>query len=61
MKNCFRFLSFKDVTHEYLVKISMTHEKHLTPRFFEDNDLISAKSDVHILSTSHTFFSVRIF
>ena len=38
------FLSFKGLTHTYLVKTSMTHNKYLTLLFFEENDSISAKS-----------------
>ena len=38
------FLSFKGLTHVYLVKTSMTRIKYLTFLFFEDNDPISAKS-----------------
>ena len=38
------FLSVKGLTHVYLVKTSMTHNKYLTFSFLEDNDPISAKS-----------------
>ena len=44
------FLSFKGLTYAYLLKPSMTHSKYLTFLFFEDNDLISAKSAAQILS-----------
>ena len=44
------FLSFKGLTHAYLVKTSMTHNKYLTFLFLEDNDFISAKSAAQILS-----------
>ena len=44
------FLSFKDLTHAYLVKTSMTNNKYLTFLFFEDNDPISTTSVAQILS-----------
>ena len=45
IKNCFYFsLSFKGLTHAYLMKTSMIHNKYLTFLFFEDNDPISAKT-----------------
>ena len=44
------FLPFKDLTRAYLVKTSITHNKHLTFLFFEDNDFISGKSAAQILS-----------
>ena len=44
------FLSFKVLTHAYLVETSMTHNKcYLTFFFFEDNYPISAKSAAQIL------------
>ena len=46
----FNFLSFKGLTHAYLVKTSVTHDKYLTFFFFEDNHSISAKSAAQILS-----------
>ena len=44
------FLSFKGLTHAYVMKTSMTHNKFLTFLFFEGNDSISAKSACQILS-----------
>ena len=38
------FLSFKGLTHAYLVKASMTHNKYLTFLFLEESDSILAKS-----------------
>ena len=49
MKNCFAFLCFKDLTHAYLVKTSITHNKYLQAQLKEDNDPISAKSAAQIL------------
>ena len=43
-------LSFKALTQAYLVTTSITHNKYLTPPFSEDDDPISAKSTVQILS-----------
>ena len=44
------FLSFKGLNHAYFVKTSMAHNNYLTFLFFVDNDSISAKSAVQILS-----------
>ena len=44
------FLSFKGLSHPYLVKTSITYSKYLTFRFLRDNDPISAKCSVQILS-----------
>ena len=38
------------LTHMYLVKRSLTHNKYLTILFLEDNDSISAKYAAQILS-----------
>ena len=35
------FLSFKGLTHAYLMKTSITHNKYLALHLIEDNDLIS--------------------
>lgn len=43
------FSSFKGLTHAYLAKTSMTHNKNLTNQFLEDNDHILAKSVAQIL------------
>ena len=43
-------LSFKSLSHAYLKKTSMTYNKYLTLLFSEENDSISAKSAVQILS-----------
>ena len=43
------FVSFKGLTHAYLVKTSMIHNKYLLLSFFEQNDCISAKSVAQIL------------
>ena len=48
------FLFFKGLTHPYLVKTSMTHNKYLTFLFLEDNDPISAKSTAKVLSLNLT-------
>ena len=42
-------LLFKDLTHVYLEKTSMTHYKYSTFRFLEDNDPVSAKSAAQML------------
>ena len=52
IKNCLSFLSFKDLTHAYLVKTSKTYNKYLTYLLLEDNNLISTKSAAQILSLS---------
>ena len=44
------FLSFKSLTHVYLVKISITYNKCVTFSFFGDNDPISPKAAPQILS-----------
>ena len=44
------FLFFIGPTQAYLTKISITHNKYLTLRYFEDNDSVSAKSAVQILN-----------
>ena len=49
MRNCFSFFSFKGLTQ---VKTSITHNKYLPPQFSKDNDPISAKSVVQILSSN---------
>ena len=62
MKNYFSFLSFKGLTHAYLVKTSITHKKYLTFRLKEDNVLISVKSAAQILpSNLAQNFLFRIF
>ena len=43
------FLSFKGLTHAYLVKKSMTDNTYLAFLFLEDNDLVSATSAAQIL------------
>ena len=48
------FLSFKGLTQTYLVKTSITHNKYLTARFFDNNKPISAKSAAQVLSLSLT-------
>ena len=47
------FLSFKGLTHAKLVQKSITPNKCLTLLFFEDNDILSAKSAAQILSLNH--------
>ena len=44
------FLSFKRLTHGYLVKTSMTHNEYSIFLFLEENDPISDKSAAQILS-----------
>ena len=44
------FLSFKGLTHAYLGKISVTHNKYLAPWFLEDDNSILAKYAAQILS-----------
>ena len=44
------FFIFQLLTHAYLVKTSMTHNKYLTFLFLEENDYISVKSGAQILS-----------
>ena len=44
------FLSFKSLSHAYLGKTSMTHNKYLILLFFEENNPISGKSAAQILS-----------
>ena len=53
----FYLLTFKGLSHAYLVKTSITHSKYLTFLFFEDNDSISAKSAAQILplNLAYTF------
>ena len=58
MKNCFRFLSSQGLTQAYFMKTSIMHNKHLTPQFLEDNDLISAKSAAQILSLNFAYILV---
>ena len=48
--NCFTFLLFQCLTHTYLMKASMTHNKYSTILLFEGNNFISAKSAAKILS-----------
>ena len=57
------FLSFKGLTHPYLVKKPITHDKYLTFLFFEANDSISAKSAAQILSLdlTKTFLFLNFF
>ena len=50
LRTVLAYLSFKGLTHAYLLKTSMAHNKYLTFLFFEDNDSISAKSAAQILS-----------
>ena len=51
IKNCSTFFfSFIGLTHQYLVKASMTHNKYSIFLFFEDNGSISAKSAAQMLS-----------
>ena len=58
IKNFFAFLSFKGLTNAYLVKTSLTHNKHLTSLFFEENDHISAKSAAQILHLNLAYTSL---
>ena len=44
LRTVFPFLCFKSLTHAYLVKTSIAYNKYLTFLFFENNDLISAKT-----------------
>ena len=44
------FLSFNGLTQTCFVKTFLTHNKHLTFQFLEDNVPISAKSSEQILS-----------
>ena len=44
------FLSYKGLTHAYLVKATIKNNKYVTFLFFEDNVSISAKSAAKILS-----------
>ena len=57
------FLTFKGLTHAYLVKTSLVHNKYSTFSFFEDNDPISAKSAAQILSLNlaETFCFLEFF
>ena len=43
------FLSFKGLTHAYLLQASLTHRKYLKLLFFIDNDSISVKSVSQVL------------
>ena len=61
MKTILAFLSLKPLTQGYLVKISVTHNKHLTPRFLEDNDPISAKSTANSYLPRIHFSSFEFF
>ena len=51
------FLSFKGLTHAYLVKTSMAHNKYLTFFFLEDNDSDSVKyaAQMFSLNLGHIF------
>ena len=49
MKNCFSF-SILGLTHAYLAKTSLTHNKYLTLWFLEDNGPILAKTAAQVLS-----------
>ena len=49
LRTVLHFLSFRGLTHAYLVKTSMTHNKHLTFLLLEDSDPISAKCTAQIL------------
>ena len=42
------------------MKTSIMHNKHLTPQFLEDNDLISAKSAAQILSLNFAYILVLL-
>ena len=61
MKNSFSFFSIQSFIQEYLVKMSITHNKYSTLRFLEDNDPISAKSaaQTFVLKLAYTFFLSR--
>ena len=50
LKTVLPYLFFKGLTHAYLVKRSMTHNKYLKFLFFEDSDPIPAKSAAQIFS-----------
>ena len=50
ISNCSSFLSFKDITHAYLPKISITHNKKRIPLLNLLINWISAKSAPQILS-----------
>ena len=54
------FLSLEGLTQAYLVKISMTHNKHLTPRFKKYNEPISTNSAVQILSLNLAYVIIGI-
>ena len=43
------FLSFKGITHAYLLNKSIAHDKYLTPLLYLLNDCTSAKSTPQIL------------
>ena len=47
---CNSFLSFKERTYAYLLKISITHNKNLIPLLYLIINYISAKSVPQILS-----------
>ena len=49
-KSVIVFLSFKELTREYLMKTSITHNKYLAPRFIEDIDPTLAIFAAQILS-----------
>ena len=49
------FLFFTGLTHAYLVKTSLTHNKYLTFLLLENNDPISAKPAAQILSLNLTY------
>ena len=50
LKTVLPYLFFKGLTHAYLVKRSMTHNKYLKFLFFGDSDPIPAKSAAQIFS-----------
>ena len=52
------FLSFKGLPHAYLVKTSMSHNTFLTFLFFEDNDSVSAKSELIFYNYLKLFFKI---
>ena len=56
LRTALTYLFFKGLTHAYLVKTSMPHNKYLALLFFVDNDSISAKSVAQILPFQRLFF-----
>ena len=56
LRTALTYLSFKGLTHAYLVKTSMPHDRYLALLFFVDSDSISAKSAAQILPFQRLFF-----